>query len=303
MPSQPFSASLCQNASVTAASLAIMSRTNLVGHSLSRNLRAVSRSNSCSSVKPISIGVSAVSERHRALDNAAVHDAPVFSERGIDDQAVQQTTVVPHDEIAGMPAMPIDEWWLCRVYDQLVEQCPTLRLRQAADVRRMVAEVERLAAGLRMRSNERMINRRAAVIESRAEDDSQAGDPLLHRFGQRLVGERGVGEFGVTAFWWHLHRAQHRQHRWRGVIRLVCMPMVIGGFRGAEHRIAIGVEVRHDMRDIVALGLAAMRAVHLDLAEMGGECKLLLAGQEVAREKDDVMREKGAPDRALHFGR
>src|SRR5437667_3893317 len=55
MPSQPCSASLCQNSSVTAAGSAIRRRTNWVSHSLSRNLRAVSRNSSCSSVNPISI--------------------------------------------------------------------------------------------------------------------------------------------------------------------------------------------------------------------------------------------------------
>ena len=55
MPSQPWSASFLQNSSVTAAGSAIRARTKRLSHSLSRNLRAVSRSNSCSSVNPISI--------------------------------------------------------------------------------------------------------------------------------------------------------------------------------------------------------------------------------------------------------
>src|SRR5437764_12632590 len=109
MPSQPLSASCRQNSSVTAASVAIISRTNLVGHWLSRNLRAVSRSNSCSSVKPISISVSAVLERHRASDDAAMHDAPVSGQSRVDHKPVQQAAVVPHDEIAGAPAMAINK--------------------------------------------------------------------------------------------------------------------------------------------------------------------------------------------------
>src|SRR5437763_4599114 len=109
MPSQPFSALCRQNLSVTAVSVAIISRTNFVGHSPSRNFRAVSRSNSCSSVKPISIAVSAVSERHRALHDAAMHDPPVAAQSRIDDEPMQQAAVVPHDEIACVPAMAIDE--------------------------------------------------------------------------------------------------------------------------------------------------------------------------------------------------
>src|SRR6266853_2245739 len=98
MPSQPLSASCRQNSSVTAASVAIISRTNLVVHSLSRNLRAVSRSNSCSSVKPISIPPP-ISDRHRAADDAAVHDAPVFIRLVVGGGAVQEAAVVPHDEV------------------------------------------------------------------------------------------------------------------------------------------------------------------------------------------------------------
>src|SRR5436853_6862839 len=148
MPSQPLSASCRQNSSVTAASVAIISRTNLVGHSPSRNLRAVSRSNSCSSVKPISIRASADSERHGALDDAAVHDAPISPHRIIDDKPVQQTAVVPHDEIAGMPAMPINKLRLCRVIEEFAKEGRALRLRHAEDVRGVVAKMERLAAGL-----------------------------------------------------------------------------------------------------------------------------------------------------------
>src|SRR5690242_9433363 len=55
MPSQPFSASRDQNSGVVASSVAIMRRTKRVSHSPSRNLRAASRNNSCSSLKPISI--------------------------------------------------------------------------------------------------------------------------------------------------------------------------------------------------------------------------------------------------------
>src|SRR5271155_1601601 len=59
MPSQPCSASFCQNPSVIAAGSAIRWRTNCVVHSLSKKRRALSRSISCSSVNPISISQSA----------------------------------------------------------------------------------------------------------------------------------------------------------------------------------------------------------------------------------------------------
>src|SRR5438067_4077545 len=151
MPSQPFSASCRQNSPVTAASVAIIWRTNWVVHSPSRNLRAVSRSNSCSSLNPISIPLSrsgtARSDRHRTSDDAAVHDAPVLTHRGIDHNAMQQTAVVPHDQITRAPAMDVDELRLRDMREQLVEQRPPLCLGEAEDMRRMIAEIERLSAG------------------------------------------------------------------------------------------------------------------------------------------------------------
>src|SRR5436190_24208610 len=102
MPSQPFPASFPQNSGVTAASVAIIRRTNLVSHSLSRNLRAVSRSSSCSSVKPMSIGIPFMprrSERHGAADDAAVHNAPVFLHLVVGDGAMEQAPVVPHHQV------------------------------------------------------------------------------------------------------------------------------------------------------------------------------------------------------------
>src|ERR1700752_236047 len=110
MPSQPCSASWCQNESVTASCVAMPSRTNFVVHSASRKRRAVSRSNSCSSLKPMSIALSGgISDRHRALDDAAVHDAAIFAGIVVEDEPVQQAAVVPHDEIAFPPAVAVDE--------------------------------------------------------------------------------------------------------------------------------------------------------------------------------------------------
>src|SRR5436309_1674022 len=118
MPSQPFSASFCQNSPVTAASVAIIWRTNVVGHSPSRNLRAVSRKSSCSSVKPMSMPILPPrSERDRATNDAAVHDASVLARLAIDDGTVQQASVVPHHEVAELPALGIDELPLRRVFE------------------------------------------------------------------------------------------------------------------------------------------------------------------------------------------
>jgi hypothetical protein len=46
-----------------------------------------------------------------------------------------------------------------------------------------------------------------------------------------------------------------------------------------------------------------MRAMHLDLAEIGGEGELLFARQGLVRKDDDMMREKCAPDRVFQLRR
>src|SRR5271166_2094639 len=81
MPSHPCSASCRQNPSVTASAVAIRSRTKRLSHSPSRNLRAVSRNNSCSSLNPISIYPVASADLGR-------RSAPSGMRGGVDDQPI-----------------------------------------------------------------------------------------------------------------------------------------------------------------------------------------------------------------------
>src|SRR5436305_10399966 len=144
MPSQPFSASGPQNAGVTAASVPIISRTNLIGLWPSRNLRAVSRSNSCSSLKPMSMAFSRSCDRsvgHRAFDEAAMHDPPVFAAVGVEHGAMQQAAIVPHHEVAGAPAVAVHKPRLRRVFEEVAQQRRAFRRAQLADVHRAVAEL------------------------------------------------------------------------------------------------------------------------------------------------------------------
>src|SRR5215213_5364869 len=134
-----------------------MSRTNRVVQLPSRNLRAVSRSNSCSSLKPISIlpvrdadrqpvagipvrflrciGREAMrkrqarasserprSERHVAGDGAAVHYPSVAAQCVAENETVQQAPIVPNDEVAGPPAMRVDEFPPRRMRQKLCEK-------------------------------------------------------------------------------------------------------------------------------------------------------------------------------------
>jgi len=89
-----------------------------------------------------------------------MHHAPVSLHRVVNDEPVQQTAVVPHDEIAHAPAVPINELRLCRMLEEATEQGRALHLLHAKDAGRMIAEIERLAAGLGVRPHQRVIDRR-----------------------------------------------------------------------------------------------------------------------------------------------
>ena len=167
----------------------------------------------------------------------------------------------------------------------------------------MIAEIEGLAAGIGMGAHQRVVDCGAAVVERGTKDDPQCRDPAFRLIRQRVIGQCRVGELGVAApacpLGRHLDRAEHRQHRRRGVVRLVGVPVVIGGFRDPDCRLAVGIEVRHHMRDVVPLAFATMRAMHLDFAEICREGELPLPAQQLLREDDDVMREKRRDDRIL----
>jgi hypothetical protein len=96
------------------------------------------------------------SERHGAADDAAVHDAAVARHLEIGGGAVQQAAVVPHHQFAEPPAMSIDKARLRRVRQEFGEQRGAVRFGQPDDVRRMVADIERLAPGIRVRAHQRM---------------------------------------------------------------------------------------------------------------------------------------------------
>ena len=104
-----------------------------------------------------------------------------------ENEPVQQNPVVPNDEIAGSPAMYVDELPLRRVFEKLGENDGAFGLRQPDDMRRVIAEIQRLAAGLGMGAHQRVIDLRQVRIEGRAERDPQPGEAPLCRLGQRLV--------------------------------------------------------------------------------------------------------------------
>ena len=107
--------------------------------------------------------------------------------------------------------MDVDELPLRRMFEQFVEQRRAFRLGQAADVARMVAEIERFSRGIGMGAHQRMAHRWPIGVECRAKDHPQSGDPALRLLRQRVIGERRVGELGVAGGGRHLDGEERRQ--------------------------------------------------------------------------------------------
>src|ERR1700722_9894504 len=103
------------------------------------------------------------SNRNRALDHVAVHDAPVSVHRVIGDGAVQQAAVVPHHEIAEAPAMRMDKRRLRRLLQQRLEESGTLFFRHSDDAYRVVSEIERRSASIGVGAHQRVVDRRQLV--------------------------------------------------------------------------------------------------------------------------------------------
>ena len=138
--------------------------------------------------------------------------------------AVHHLPVVPHDEVPRPPRVHVDEPRLGRVLVQVAQQDARLRHRHADDAAGVGRQVERLAAGHRMRAHQPLAHRpehrpllvrvvehaeRAARVHQRVLAD-QVLDQRLRGRVERVVGRAHVGELGVAA-----HRIHHpgRQQR------------------------------------------------------------------------------------------
>jgi len=86
-----------------------------------------------------------------------------------------QEIKLPHQHVAGVPCMPIDEALFDRVRGQRIEQRAALRHRTSVDVRRVLAHEQRLLAGLRDRPHQKMGQRRRVSDFLRRGQQAQAG--------------------------------------------------------------------------------------------------------------------------------
>src|SRR5215471_5950024 len=80
------------------------------------------------------------------------------------ERNVHRAAVVPQDDVVLLPLMAIDELRPRRVLHQVVDQGPALLLGHAGEARDLLADIERLAAGLRMHAHDRLGDRRIELL-------------------------------------------------------------------------------------------------------------------------------------------
>src|SRR6185312_10233904 len=98
--------------------------------------------------------------------------------------AMHGAAVVPHDQIADAPAVPIDEARLSGEGDELLDQPAPFLDRPADDVRSVRGEIERLAAGAGMAAHDQLRHRRQLAADllvelGEADERARAEDAVL----------------------------------------------------------------------------------------------------------------------------
>ena len=87
-----------------------------------------------------------------------MHDALFL--RGYRRRTVQDTAVVPHDQVMPLPFMGINIFGSRAPVNELLRQNPTFFNRPADDAFNMAADIQTFLASRLMRSNNRMFDRR-----------------------------------------------------------------------------------------------------------------------------------------------
>jgi len=220
--------------------------------------------------------------------------------------AVQQTAVVPHQQVARPPGMAVEIARLGRMRFEAQDERPAFLEGHALDVGGMHAGEDRRAPGLRVNARQRMgiVGRvceffrrhHPALVfarETPAVHHTQVADLVLLGGAQAFEGRIHVDEHRVAAFGRQGDGMQDRRHRGFRTEGLVGVPHV-GAH--APHGFAVLVEIVDDVHQrqvgsaLVALGVA------LQSAELFGEGDLLFLGQALAAEHQKLVVEESRMD-------
>ncbi len=156
--------------------------------------------------------------------------------------AMHGRSIVPHHQIAGSPAMAINELRLSRVFRQVAEKHSRLRDRPADECARVRGQEQRLAAGPPIDANEGVANGAeviAFLTRHVGEADRLAGvnervfahqtfDLGFRALVERIIGCPHIREFGLAAPGRDHPRRQQGVFGGNGPKRTVRVPETIG---------------------------------------------------------------------------
>ena len=237
------------------------------------------------------------------------------------DAAVQRTAVVPPDQVADPPGVPVGVLRSCGEGDQLVDQGPGLGVRHIDDAGDMGAEIERLLAGLGMGADDRMLDRwdcPVFLIRHHGDLDiparpvevvhpDQALERPLARFGQGLASRGQVGEGGIAAGLGRDARVQQRGRRRNALERGIAVPLLVAPVElhdrvVGRHEVAVLVDVAGDVDLRPAVHLYCRHVDQLELANLPAEGDLLVVVDLLLREHQHRMLEPDLPEPGHDFG-
>src|SRR4051812_5980009 len=120
--------------------------------------------------------------------------------------------VVPHQEIADAPVVPVAELRSCNEFTKFLDDGQAFLVRHAANADTLAfTHVDGLASGYGMGPDDRMLDVRhvldrigelaaeSVFLGPGAVNRAQASELFLHLRRQRVVSSGGTGKYGVTA--------------------------------------------------------------------------------------------------------
>ncbi len=225
--------------------------------------------------------------RLRALDLSPVQQAGVFVVERL--APVQGATVVPHDEIAGLPLMTPDERIARGVRPQSVQQCFAFLEREPDDIAvQAPAEEQGLAPGFRVRAHQGVVTSRrlsrvrhlviagpehADGVRRDVMDRLAPADLCLRLLGQRLVSKVHVREIGGAALRGTVDAVKETRRRRHRTVREVRMPAHLGVAVAADE-LAVLLDIGDDVDFRMFRDPGSARGVrrrHVEFAEAPSE--------------------------------
>ena len=225
----------------------------------------------------------------RVPEHRAPADDPPLGRGVVGRCPVHQAAVVPHHELPGAPAVPVDRSEAGGRLVQLVHERAARLVVHTLDRFRVIAEEQAVAVRLGVGTDDRVGDRRhlpallvghrllavpARAGEIEVVDGAQVLDPLARPVREAVEGAVHVAEPGLTSLGRDLHRVHHRREPGPGLPRPVRVPRERSPVRVPPGGVAVRIEVGEPVELGEAVRVVLVHDMDLDLAETAGELDL-----------------------------